>query len=168
MKKFNFRLQRVIDVRETKEKECQRELAKSQFELKKREELLAEEQRELRSSRERLRQALHQSTNIAQLSALDGWRRWKDQAVKIQARHADQQRGVVNVKRKALIQASKEKKILERLKEKRWAEHQALTLQEEQRFLDEVAGRAHKPSSGEQPDTEMTFSDIHETDGIQQ
>ena len=94
MKKFKFRLQRVVEVRETKEKECQRELSLSMEELKQRERKLAEETEAATMSEDCLRSALKENTNAWQLFALDGWRSQKEQDVREQhhrteAQHSD-------------------------------------------------------------------------------
>lgn len=141
MKKFNFRLQRVMEVRETKEKECQRELALSQEELNRQENLLEKTVAESKRSREGLRQALEKSSNAGRLTALDGWRERQEKEHRAQSDRTRKQKGEVDRSRKALVQASKEKKILERLRERRRQEHRALTQKEEQAFLDELGCR---------------------------
>jgi flagellar FliJ protein len=141
MKKFKFRLQRVVEVREVKEKECQRELSVSAEELSRREKRLEEEASASSMSEDHLRKALKKSTNAGQLSALDGWRSQKERDVHQQHQRTEEQRGDVDLKRKALIQASKDKKVLERLRERRYLEHQKQQQTEEQAFLDELGSR---------------------------
>lgn len=141
MKKFKFRLQRVVEVRETKEKECQRELSVSVEELKQREKRLEAETDASSMSQDHLRKALRESPNAGQLSALDGWRSQKERDLEQQCRRTEEQRSQVDLKRKALIQASKEKKVLERLRERRYLEHQKREQAEEQAFLDEQGSR---------------------------
>jgi flagellar FliJ protein len=152
MKKFKFRLQRVIEVRETKEKECQRELSLSMEELKRRERRLAEETEASSRSEAYLRKALKQSTNAGQLTALDGWRSQKERDVHQQHQRTVEQSGHVDQKRKALIQASKDKKILERLRERRYLEHHKQQQHEEQAFLDEIGSRPRSPGTNSNHD----------------
>jgi flagellar FliJ protein len=141
MKKFTFRLQRVIEVRHTREKECQRRLADSMQALRKCEEQLEKEKRETRESREGLRKALKKPVSVAQLMALDGWYRWKNRQVQERSALTDEQRGIVDQKRQELIEAAKDKKILERLKEKRYEEYRVNSLREEQAVLDDLGTR---------------------------
>ncbi|MBU0518142.1 flagellar export protein FliJ [bacterium] len=148
MKKFNFRLQRVIDVREIREKDCQRELASSMGELKLQREMLEAQQAESKQGEESLRRALTSRTNAAGLNALNGWRQWKEEEVVMQQQSTEKQAEVVEGKRKALLQASKERKILEKLKEKRMAEHQNEALRKEQNFLDDIGGQHHRVDRG--------------------
>ncbi len=161
MKKFTFRLQRVIEVRRTREKECQRRLADSLQVLKKSEEQLEKERQESLRSRESLRRALRGPVSVAQLMALDGWHRWKNRQVQERNAQADRQRSIVDRKRRELIEAAKDKKILERLKEKRYEEYRVNSLREEQAVLDDLGTRTGRVSvrlagnSGENPeDTE--------------
>jgi len=144
MKRFNFRLQRVIDVRETKEKECQRELADSMTELKKHREILEAREAESRQSTETLRTALKSKTNAAGLTAINNWKQWNEKKAIQQQQNTDKQAEVVDVKRKALLQASKERKILEKLKEKRMFEYQKEMQLKEQNFLDDIGGQRHQ------------------------
>lgn len=144
MKKFNFRLQRVIEVREVKKKQCQRELAGSQAELARREELLAEAARESQASSEGLRKALKSPSKAGQLMALEGWRNRQEQEVQARRDQTEEQRLEVDRRRAALILAAKEKKALDRLKERRLEEHRGETLREEQAFLDELGCRVSR------------------------
>ncbi len=141
MKKFKFRLQRVIDVRKTKENECQRELSLSKEELKRHEEELEQEMAESSESEKKLRKALKQKINAGGLAALHDYTTWTNKKVQLQSDRTEVQRLEVNLKRKTLIQASKEKKVLERLKEKRFAEHQDQQKKEDQAFMDELGSR---------------------------
>lgn len=144
MKRFNFRLQRVIEVRETKEKECQRDLARSLEELNRQEDQLRRVLAESQRSQDGLRQALADRSNAGRLTALDRWRVRQGEVLRHQSDCTEKQRGDVDGKRKALVQASKEKKVLERLKERRLEEHRARNQREEQAFLDELGGRAER------------------------
>ncbi len=141
MKRFNFRLQRVIDVRQSKEKECQRELSRSQQELLRQENRLQKCALESKKSREGLKKALERPSNIGKLIALDKWRNRQEDELDRQSDRTRKQQVVVEDKRKELVQASKEKKILERLRERRLEEHRMAVQREEQAFLDELGCR---------------------------
>jgi flagellar protein FliJ len=141
MKKFNFRLQRVIEVREVKKKECQRDLARSLEDLKLKEKVLQDAADESKNSHEGLRQALCKKANAGLLASLDRWRARQEDEVKVQTVRTEEQRREVDHRRAALILAAKDKKVLERLKEQRMEEHQTHMRREEQAFLDELGCR---------------------------
>ena len=136
MKKFDFRLQRVIEVREIRKKERARELAASQRELENQEKRLREAAAENESSQDGLRQALTRRSNAGLLVTLEKWRRGREEAAHRQARETTQQRQHVDECRESLVIAAKEKEILERLKGKALAEYQSECQHEEQSFLD--------------------------------
>jgi flagellar FliJ protein len=142
MKKFNFRLQRVIDVREIKEKLAQRALGESLCTLKDLETQLDKELQASNRSAEKLRKALNGSIKITELNAMDRWRYLKEEDVQKQTTRTNEQRDVVDQKRQELIQAAKNKKILERLKEQRLEDHRNKSQKEEQSFLDELGSRS--------------------------
>jgi len=136
MKKFNFRLQRVIDVREIKKKERARELAASQRELEKQEKRLCEAAAECESSQDGLRQALKKRSSAGLLATLEKWRSGREAAAHRQAQETTQQRQVVDGCRESLVAAAKEKEILERLKDRALVGYQSECQHEEQSFLD--------------------------------
>jgi flagellar FliJ protein len=141
VKKFNFRLQRVTEVRQRVEKERQRELALSQGKLKSEELRLQEISEDAERSHAGLRQALGQQKNAGHLLALDCWLSRQLQELEAQAERTREQQDAVEQDRGALIQASKERKVLDKLKERRRAEHRAKVQRAEQIFLDEIGQR---------------------------
>ncbi|MCX6640548.1 MAG: flagellar export protein FliJ [bacterium] len=148
MKKFKFRLERVVDVRKTKEKECQRELAVSQAEYQRQLRRLEEAAEDSAHSSEKLRQALTKSATAGDLKLMHGWRMWQAEELRAQAYRTEAQECEVEEKREALIQASKDKKILEKLKERRQEEYRIEAEKETQAFLDELGcriGRSWRP-----------------------
>jgi flagellar protein FliJ len=155
MKKFNFRLQRVIEVREIKKKQCQKDLAHSQQELTRREILLEEASQEAQASSEGLRQALTQTTKAGQLITLDRWRNRQKEEVEARTVKTEEQRQEVDRKRAALILAAQDKKALDRLKEQKLEEYRGEMLQEEQAFLDELGGRRRQSWKRELAESEM-------------
>ncbi len=151
MKKFRFPLEQVMEVREIKKKDCQRQLAKSVEELHQAEKKLQEAQENSHSSNEKLRQALQQSAHAGILTSLDRWRRRQEGEMLAQDQRTHQHREQVDHRRAALLLAAKEKRILERLRERRLEEHRDECLKEEQSFLDELGcriGRTVSPLRG--------------------
>ena len=136
MKKFDFRLQRVIDVREIKKQERARELAASQRELEDQEKRLREAAAECESSQIGLRQALKKRSSAGLLAALEKWRSGREEAAHRQTQKTTRQRQVVDGCRESLVAAAKDKEILERLKDHALVEYRSECQHEEQSFLD--------------------------------
>jgi len=155
MKKFKFRLQRVIEVRDVKKRQCQKELASSQEELAQREKLLEAASQESQASCEGLRRALKTAVKAGELTALDDWRNRQEEEVTMAAVKSEEQRQEVIRRRAALIIAAKEKKVLERLKERRLEEYRSEFLTEEQAFLDELGGRVGRSRKRDDTDREI-------------
>lgn len=151
MKKFTFRLQRVTEVRKRREKECQRELAVSQDQLRREELRLQELSEDSERNHEGLRSALAQKSNAGRLAALDSWRMHQLKEMENQQERTQERQFEVEKKRKVLVQASKEKKILEKLREKRKAEHREKVQRAEQIFLDEIGHKDPEASEGNSP-----------------
>lgn len=141
MRRFDFRLQRVMEVRGVKKKECQRDLARSQEELNRQEQMLSQAADELKSSHEGLRKALKNRCSAGLLAALEHWRSRREEALHTQSQRTARQRHVVEERREVLITAAKDEKVLERLREHALEEHRTESLREEQSFLDELGCR---------------------------
>ncbi len=137
MGKSRFRLQKVLEIRETIEKERQKELSLSKGRLKREEEHLesvrsqknAFARRMNQVARARVRNLVEQHNYLATLS----------QAVSEKRVDVSQVRQEVEHRRKNLLQASKERKVLEKLKERREEELAAQLARSEQAFFDELA-----------------------------
>lgn len=140
MRKFRFALKPVLDHRERIEDEKQQALAIQMQELRKAQEELARLDAEFRRFSSRLRAehrklALHDlRTHYAHLEYLD--RRITAQHVVIA-----QQKIAVEAARQEVLAASKDRKVIERLKDKRLEEHRASEACIEQRELDDSNAR---------------------------
>lgn len=139
-RRFRFRLQTVLEYKQRREEEEQRELAKKK-------EILAKEEKRLRSLQrlqETRRQELAEKSAKGDLN-VDELRMYHEhqkkmardiahQNVRVQQAQAD-----MEFQRQKLLQASKEKKTYEKLKEKH---HQAFVAEveaEEAKLIDEIA-----------------------------
>jgi flagellar protein FliJ len=157
MKKFNFRLDRVVDVRRTKEKECQRELAQSQAEYQRQLLRLQEVAEASDQSNDHLRTALCKKTLAGELNAMHGWSQHQDYELQMQSHRTQEQVGVVEERRGALVQASKDKKVLEKLRERRLTEYHLEAEREAQAFLDELGCRIGRSWKNEMEYAEDKF-----------
>ena len=138
---FRFRLQRVLDYRETVEHRVQAELAALEHERVRAIEAL----RQLEAEREGV---LMQLVEL-QRGTLDPF---EDALVRAYGRDLDARaaRKVAEIaaldrrivaKRDELVQASKDRKVMERLREQAWQEFVAEQLRVEQAALDEIGGQ---------------------------
>ncbi|MFH0764840.1 MAG: flagellar export protein FliJ [Calditrichota bacterium] len=141
MKRFSFRLDRVLDVRRRQEEQAQQ--------------VLAEARRERNQSQDRLdecEQALEENTAQFQTQVQNGFsaqeallhsnfcdrlrtEAWAEQEVLAECENQ------VEARREELVTALQKKKILETLREHKRSEHLTITRREEQKELDDQASR---------------------------
>ena len=137
---FTFKLEPLLNHRRYQEEVLQKELA----ELKKR---LAEEKETLRLLRNRKRKYLQQLQNKQKAgrpaSEIKLYLNFVDhlsEKMEVQNQRVRKAEHSFNLKRKDLIQAMKNRKILDKLKEKGQQAYQQKWLKKERDFMDEVAG----------------------------
>lgn len=149
MKKFTFRLQRVLDAKESEEKEKQRELGVAQRELTEAERLLADLQAQLKEEQQRANEQNQGTVQAWQALTQHRWQ--KHLAGEIRKAEQDVVKALDQVEkaRDILIETSREKRVLEKLREKQHEEHQKLVLSELQNQLDDIGGRM---AGGNTPD----------------
>ncbi len=135
MEKFQFSLEKILDYRWIQENEAKREYASAQKALNEQEEIfkqIIEEKGELME----IRETTVNRMQIQQWYLLD-----LNQKLSETMQAINELRGFVEMKLQAYIAAQKERKILEKLSEKQFAEHQVAINREEQKMLDEMANR---------------------------
>lgn len=144
MRKFKFSLEPVLDHRERIEDEKQQIFAARQHELRDAEQELAR----LNGDFKRFSTALRE--DHAQLSTEE--LRWHyahleflDRCITMQHAVISQHRAAVERARQDLVEASKDRKVMEKLKDKRRGEHQALEASIEQKELDDANNRRFIP-----------------------
>jgi flagellar FliJ protein len=155
MKKFDFRLQRVMEVREAQKDQCARALADSQRELERHEHLLHQATAQYQESHDGLRHALKKCSRAGLLASLEKWRGRREGEVTEQRVATDQQHQVVDNRRETLIAVSKEKEALERLKDRAREQHRTDCQREEQAFLDELGCKIGRVWKYPRPDKRM-------------
>jgi len=139
-RKFQFRLQTVLDYKQRRAEEEERELAR-------RMEILHEAERELASLKRFQEKRRHEMAEKGKRGKLDveGLKMYHEQQrklsrdiaaqqIKVQQAHAD-----VELQRQKLLEARKEVKTYEKLKEKHYAGYLVELNLEEQKLLDELA-----------------------------
>jgi flagellar protein FliJ len=139
MKKFKFKLETVLNVKERKEELLRHELMKLQA-LKLQEEQLLEEvkQQRIKISQEKAVEN-KKGTDIQSL-------RYFEQYLSVLLKKIDDTKKSIKAlekkadkKREEVVEASREKKVFEKLKEKQFDEFKRLVVQNEQKALDEMA-----------------------------
>ena len=145
MRKYNFKLQRILDFREHIEKIRQLELAKVQMRLKDAHEALSQLFSSLREYQRELQTLEQQSTIDINFSI-----QYHVYLMELMLRIDEQQKAIQTLEeeeeeqRQLLLAASKDKKILEKLKEREYSEFMEAFLKFEQNTIDEVAVNSYR------------------------
>jgi flagellar FliJ protein len=140
MKKFIFPLQPVLGFRERIEDEKQLKLAQRQKELKEAESELRRLNGEFGHYSSILREG-HRKLDGNELRWHYAHLEYLDRAITMQHGVVLQRRGCVDRARAELVTASKDRKIIEKLKDRRFEEHQAMVWSAEQADLDDANNR---------------------------
>ena len=141
MAKFKFRLEKVLDLRKKKEEERERELAELKKLLAKEEQFLQQLQREstaLRRKIARLQDENDRSLDIEELLRHSDYLEHLRDKILSQIETVKQVISDVENKRQELVEASKEKKVIEKLKEQQYKRFRTAVEEWEQRTLDEI------------------------------
>jgi flagellar FliJ protein len=145
---FTFRLERVRSLRERAEDTAREELARELSHRVRGEALLRQATSAVSAARDSGRDTVLKSgASGADLLAVQAWmeraeRRRRDAVADLDRRDAEVARS-----RAALTEAAREREVIERLKRKRRADHDAEALRRAQGVLDEVALNVHRRGS---------------------
>jgi flagellar FliJ protein len=145
MKQFEFRLQKVMETTKTREELKKRELAKALV-------VLAQNESLLESMLERLEEQIEEyntrklkpSMTASDLMNFSHYTEKLLADIQHQKRTIEDLAEKVRQHREKLIEITKDKKILERLKEKRYEEYRKKLRSMEQKFIDELSVRAYQ------------------------
>lgn len=140
MRKFKFALDPVLDHRERIEDEKQQVLAERRRELKAAEDELARLNAEFKRYSTVLRED-HASLSSEELRWHYAHLEYLDRCMTMQHGIIFQRRAAVERARTDLVEASKDRKVIEKLKDRRLEEHQALEAAQEQKDLDDTNNR---------------------------
>ncbi len=145
-KKFKFVLEPVLGHRERIEDEKQQAYAERRQELTAAQEELARLNGEFKRYSATLRED-HKSLDSEQLRAHYAHLEYLDRRITMQHGVVSQRRIAVERARADLVEASKDRKVIEKLKDKRFEEHRALEAAFEQKELDDANNRQHARQS---------------------
>lgn len=135
MKRFRFRLQRVLDIRDQIRDEARQELGRRNAELAHQQNIL----RGLEEELARLQPGKDGTLTAGELMLMGAYALRVQQLIEQQLVRVEEARREVVVAQEKYIQANKDAKALEMLKDKKRAEYDQETLKEEINQLDEVA-----------------------------
>ena len=145
MKKFKFALNPLLEHRERIENEKQQALAERTLELKAAQNELARLNGEFRRFSDALRDR-HDRLTTEELRAHYAHLEYLDRCIVMQHATISARKSAVDRARSELMAASKDRKVIEKLKDKRLLEHQALEAAFEQKELDDGNGRRQRSS----------------------
>lgn len=140
MKKFKFQLETLLRVTKRKKDDAERDFAAASRRLEEARDglntLMAEMQKGQRDydalSQEGVR------VTVGRLMSFNSFFAWKREQIEMQQGIVLQMKAEKQKKLKALMDVMSYLKSIEQLKDRRWQEYQAETLQEEQKMLDEI------------------------------
>lgn len=144
MKQFQFRLQKVMETTQTREEIKKRELAKAMGILMDNETLMDNMLRELEDHLNHYTSCRQRSTlRVSELRTMSNYTEKMRQEIQIQTKKIAQLNEAVRQHREKLLEITKDKKVLEKLKDKRYEEFKKKLRSMEQKFMDEVSARAY-------------------------
>ena len=125
MKKFQFKLQKLLDIREAREKEVKNELA-ALLNIQNAERMKQEEyRRKMAEEREKFTVKLKSGKfSYAESMMFERYVEFANKVIDAAQDRIDSMEGEIGRVRMKLVEASREKKVVERLKERQWEEYQ--------------------------------------------
>jgi flagellar protein FliJ len=141
---FQFRLERVRALRERVEEQAQEDLAASLSIRMKGEAMLRAAEESMTGARRARRESAVADMSGADLIALQAYLERAERARESAALELDRHEAEVDARRAALTVRSQERQVLERLKERRRADHDREHERREGMLLDEMALSAHR------------------------
>lgn len=138
MTKFKFKLETVLKVKTRIEELRQKELSEAEYRREQAHRQLLLRQAEVDRTLNNYGEDLQRRIDVRQAVNYDRFLIWLNKQVDLAAVHLEQCVRQVAEARSRLIEAAKEKQILEKLKEKAFEEYQAEELRLENKFLDEL------------------------------
>jgi flagellar FliJ protein len=140
---YRFKLEALLNHRRHQEEICQKELARSQRKL-------ADEQAKLNRSKQlkrdnilKLRARQKESVSVFDIILYMNYISQLSKKIEEQVPCVRQAAQKVNQKRNELIGIMKKRKTMEKLKDKDWLSYQKKMMQDERKFMDEVATTRH-------------------------
>ena len=143
MKRFSFRLDKVLDARRLQEQQTQRRLAEAQHEKLRRQKLLEKAESELSRQEKMQRRLLTRGLNAGEALINHKFRQKLSEDTEERSQAVQESEEQVFEKRTELTKAMQRRKVLESLRERRKAEYKLDVERTEQNELDDNAARCH-------------------------
>jgi flagellar protein FliJ len=141
---FQFRLERVRELREHAEDQAREELASSLSVRMKGEAMLRAAAEDLGAAHDARRRSSTADLSGAELIALQAYLERSERQRESAALELDRRQAEVDARRQALAVRAQERQVLERLKDRRRADHKREMERREGALLDEMALAAHR------------------------
>jgi flagellar protein FliJ len=141
---FQFRLERVRELREHAEDQAREELASSMAVRMKGEAMLRAAAEDVGAAHDARRRTAVADLSGAELLALQAYLERTERQRESAALELDRREAEVDARRQALTVRSQERQVLERLKDRRQADHKREAERHEGALLDEMAINAHR------------------------
>jgi flagellar FliJ protein len=136
LKRFQFNLEKVLELRKYREQETRLELGRAVSDLQ----AIEDQIRETGAARHQAAAARFSSGNILETINYENYINRLDQQKEKLLRDAAAAELVVEEKREIYLEASRDRKIVDRLKEKREKEYRKKMLAEETKEMDDISG----------------------------
>ncbi len=150
MNKFKFKLETVLKVKIRVEELRQKELRQAEVLRYQAERQLLLRQQEVAQTINNYREDLQKKIDVYQAVNYDRFLKWLNKQVDLATGHLEKCSRQVAEARNRLIEASRDKKVLEKLKEKAYAEYKAEEQRLENNFLDELGTGAFVRQANDQ------------------
>lgn len=135
MKAYKFSMEKVLELRTNKEKSSMEYFASMQRDLMKEKSKLLE----LRGEKDSIKLKSNKCKNIVELRQLHLCKEWLEKKIQAQLKRIEESKENLEIARQELISAQKDRKIIEKLKEKDYEIYQDNEKAIEQKNLDEMA-----------------------------
>ena len=147
MNRFRFRLDSVLRVREAEETEKKREFGTALHHMKSAETRYRGVLEEIAAHDSRIEEKGRGRTTAPALKALNEYSRALDRRKAVQKKALERTEETLRLKREELVESTRRKKTLERLRERALIEHEQAVRKEEQTLIDETAVQKYARSS---------------------
>ena len=150
MQKFGFRLESVRNLKVQMEDNAKNNLALASRELEKQKEFLTSLKTTRESSISELNSKVDQGISISQIKDYNNYLSFLKQKITEQKENVYIAQNQVDIRRESLVKAVQERKILDKLREKKYGEFLKEQGKAEQLLIDELNSFKFKDGSGEE------------------
>ncbi len=147
MKKFKFRYEKILDIRIDKENEIKSEMASINSEIKKKEDEINKTKSYLKNFLDETNKSMESGINVLDLKKANESREYLQNKISKLMNELEELNKIKEEKHKEYIEASKERKVMEKIKQKDIDIHNELINLEESKMVDQIV--TYNSSKGE-------------------